>query len=214
MTARRGTESLADRRRRAIILSCPVCPRRNPAPILFRACRSTLPCSSPACVWPWGSLAARTRWRCCARWRHDARSWALRSMPRICTTACAAQRPMGISNSAANWRQSWRFRFTRRAWTRLKKREPMRKPENRPRPSKKPRGGCAIHGFNNSCPRVCSTQWRRHIRSTIRRKRFWPSSCVAHGPRVWQESVQDSRARKGGLCVRCWASRTPRLKRI
>ncbi len=62
------------------------------------ACRSTLRCSSPACGWRWAFRAARTRWRCCARWRREARSWAWCSTPRTCTTACAARRPMAIWN--------------------------------------------------------------------------------------------------------------------
>ena len=36
-----------------------------------------------------------------------------------------------------------------------------------------------------------SMQWRRRIHSTIRRKRFWASFCVALGRRVWLESVED-----------------------
>ncbi len=210
-TAHRGTERRAGRRRRAIILSC--ASRQIPSWPLAR--RSIHRCSSPACGWPWRSPEARIRWRFCAFWRRAAASWASFCTSCTCTTACAAPRPMATWNFAGNWPRSWTCLFTRRASTRPGKPRPIPNRTKRRRRSKKLRDDCVIRGFENSCPKLRSTQWPPRTPSTIRPKQFWPNFCAERGRRVYRASIQSLKARRAQVkcCARCWGRPARKLRR-
>jgi hypothetical protein len=73
---------------------------------LIQHCRSTLRCSSPGMRLAVGLSGGADSVALLRAGGAQRRSWDWCSMPRICTTGCAAPRRTAIWNSAARWRQS------------------------------------------------------------------------------------------------------------